>query len=172
MSVELVLRRATVEDADAIGRIHAEGSAAAYQHIFPPEVFAARTADARAADFREGIEEDDPDERFWVAERDGEVVGFALTLPGKDPDIEGGGELKLFYVEPTLRGGGIGLPLFELAVGDLRRRRFSPYLYTLKENAAARAWYERRGWVCDGTEAPWSSRGEYPEIVEVRYRPE
>ncbi len=165
------IRLATLADARAIATIHVEGWEASYRHIFPPEAFAARTVDARERDFREGLAEAPNETRMWVNEREGEVAGFAYTRPGTDADIANGGELKLFYVSPRLQGGGVGLGLFEHAVGDLIARGFDPYLYTLRENAAARAWYEKRGWRHDGAIAPWSSAGEYPDIVEVRYRP-
>ena len=114
---------------------------------------------------------DDGRDTVWVSEREGQVVGFAYTRRGLDIDIERPGELKLFYVNPLLRGSGLGLPLFERAVGDLQDRGLRPYLYTFRDNVAARSWYEKRRWFADGASAPWSDRGEYPELVEVRYRP-
>ncbi len=164
-----MIRLATIDDSVALATIHSEGWQAAYRHIFPPEALAYRSVEVREAEFREGFEEDAPETRIWVSERDGGVVGFAYTRPGADEDIPGGGELKLFYVAPALKGGGIGLELFEHAIGDLRARGYEPYLYTLKENHAARTWYERRGWRPDGATMPWSA--EYPDILEVRYRP-
>jgi len=160
-----------ISDAHALATIHSEGWAAAYSDIFPPEAFAYRTVDIREAEFREVLEHPAAGDRIWVAELDGSVAGFAYTRVRPEPDIPNGGELKLFYVAPALKGSGIGLPLFEHAVADLVERGLEPYLYTLRENHAARAWYERRGWRHDGAEMPWSDRGEFPEIVEVRYRP-
>ncbi|MEZ4492013.1 MAG: GNAT family N-acetyltransferase [Dehalococcoidia bacterium] len=165
------IRLALPRDSEALARIHIEGWQAAYQHIFPPEAFAERTIEKRRADWDEQLAEAPGDERVWVSEQEGRVVGFALTRPGLDTDIEHPGELKLFYVDPLLRGRGIGLPLFRHALADLQARGMTPYLYTLKENHEARAWYERRGWYADGPQAPWSSQGLYPGIVEVRYRP-
>ena len=166
-----MIRLATIDDARALATIHVEGWRAAYQHIFPPEAFAARTVETREAEFREALAANRPGDRFWVSERDGIVEGFAYTRPGTDPDIPNAGELKLFYVTPGRRGAGIGLPLFEHATSDLRARGLNPYLYTLKENHTARAWYERRNWHPDGTQSPWSDRNEYPHITELRYQP-
>ncbi len=166
-----LIRLALLRDAPALARIHVEGWQAAYQHIFPPEAFAARTIEGRAAEWRELLAGPLDDDRVWVSEQDGRVVAFAYTRPGHDTDINNPGELKLFYTDPRLKGSGLGLPLFSHAINDLRGRGLQPYLYTLRENAAARAWYEKRGWSPDGAETPWSDRGEYPGIVEVRYRP-
>ncbi|MEO6398956.1 MAG: GNAT family N-acetyltransferase [Tepidiformaceae bacterium] len=165
------IRRATVADVRELAEIHIAGWRGAYQHIFPPEMFAARTVDVRELEFRDLFSKDAAP-CIWVSESAGRIVGFAYTRPGEEPDVVDGGELKLFYVLPELRGTGIGLPLFEYAVADLATRGLEPYLYTLRDNAAARAWYAERGWRHDGAVALWSDRGEYPEILEVRYRPD
>jgi GNAT superfamily N-acetyltransferase len=165
------IRLAAVSDARALATIHVEGWQAAYQHIVPPELFASRSVDARERDFVELLSHPGDDDRVWVCESPRDVVGFAYTRSGKDVDIAQPGELKLFYVSPALRGSGIGLALFEHAMADLQGRSLSPYLYTFRDNAAARQWYEKRGWRADGAAAPWSDKGDYPELIEVRYRP-
>ena len=166
------IRLGTVDDAATIARIHVEGWRAAYRDIVPPELMASRTRlDVRTADFQEALCEADDGDRFWIFERDGEGAALAYTRQGHDEDVANPGELKLFYTLPELKGGGIGLRLFDYAIGDLISRGLSPYLYTFRENAAARAWYERRGWHADGASAPWSDRGDYPDLIEVRYRP-
>lgn len=165
------VRLATLGDARAIATIHVEGWRAAYQRIVPPELMASRTVKSRTANFEEAIGNVTPDERYWLVERDGAPGAFAYTRPGRDTDIANPGELKLFYTAPVLRGSGIGLLLFAHAIDDLVARGMQRYLYTFRQNSAARAWYEKRGWQHDGASAPWSDRGEYPELIEVRYRP-
>ncbi len=167
-----LIRIGTAGDAATIARIHVEGWRAAYGGIVPPELMASRTRlQVRTAEFEEALRNAGDGDRFWLFERDGEGVALAYTRLGRDTDVPNPGELKLFYTLPGLKGGGIGLRLFEHAIGDLAARGLSPYLYTFRENAAARAWYERRGWHADGAFAPWSDRGEYPDLIEVRYRP-
>jgi GNAT superfamily N-acetyltransferase len=163
------IRSATVADAQTLARIHIEGWQAAYQQIVPPELMASRTVESRTREFVDLFAAGDEGDRFWLFERDGKPAALAYTRVGRDSDIASGGELKLFYTLPELKGGGIGLRLFEHATGDLVRRGMAPYLYTFRDNVAARAWYERRGWRADGASAPWSDRGEWPELVEVRY---
>ncbi len=165
------IRLALPSDASALARIHIDGWQAAYQHIFPPRAFAERTIEGRTAEWEDLLAGPLDDDRVWVSEQDGRVLAFAYTRPGHDTDIDNPGELKLFYTDPRLKGSGFGLSLFSHAINDLRGRGLQPYLYTLRENAEARAWYEKRGWRPDGAEAPWSDRGEYPGIIEVRYRP-
>jgi GNAT superfamily N-acetyltransferase len=165
------IRLATLADARAIATIHVEGWRAAYQGIVPTELMASRTVESRTADFEEAIRNATAIERFWLVERDAQPAAFAYTRAGLDADIPNAGELKLFYTVPALRGSGVGLPLFEHAIADLTATNMEPYLYTFRDNAAARAWYEKRGWRYDGVTAPWSDRGEYPELIEVRYRP-
>src|SRR5690606_8525955 len=134
------IRPATLADAGAIAAIHTGGWHAAYRHIFDDDTFRRRSVDVRLAEYRELLADMPREERLWVAEREGRIAGFAYIRPGLDTDIERGGELKLLYVRPSERGGGIGLSLFDYAVADLRARGYAPYLYTLRENAAARRW--------------------------------
>ena len=165
------IRPATIPDARALATIHVEGWQAAYQRIVPPELLARRSIDARERDFVELLSGRGDGHDVWVSEQEGNVVGFAYTRPGLDTDVDRPGELKLFYVSPRLRGSGIGLELFDHAIANLQARALSPYLYTFRDNGAARLWYEKRGWRPDGASAPWSDTGEYPQLVEVRYRP-
>jgi GNAT superfamily N-acetyltransferase len=84
--------------------------------------------------FREEISQQ---EAVWVAELDGRLVGF-LGL------YEATGYLDQVYVEPDLRGQGIGTALLAQA------RQVCPSglsLHALQANHAARAFYLRHGFV-------------------------
>jgi N-acetylglutamate synthase-like GNAT family acetyltransferase len=52
----------------------------------------------------------DPRERIWIVESDGKVKG-AVALVKADEDSA---QLRWFYVEPELRGQGIGIELISL----------------------------------------------------------
>lgn len=67
-----------------------------------------------------------------VAEADGVVLGFAKTT---------GGHLDMLFVQPRAHGTGAGSAL--LAEAEARGVHT---LECFRDNAAARAFYERRGW--------------------------
>ena len=75
------------------------------------------------------------DREVWVWEEDGSILGFAAL----EDD-----ELTHLYVEPDAHGRGIGGALMERAK---ERRPDGFQLWVFQQNANARRFYERRGFV-------------------------
>ena len=84
------VRPATAEDADAIGRVQVETWRVAYRGLMPDEAIAGFDLEGRQRMWREGLaREPRPGSATFVAELDGEVVGFASVGRSRD---DGGGE--------------------------------------------------------------------------------
>ena len=82
---------------------------------------------------------------FWVAERDGRVVGCIGVTPAAEP---GGVELKKLYVSRDERKGGVGGRLVELVEREAARRGASFVdLWSDTRFTTAHAYYAKRGWV-------------------------
>jgi GNAT superfamily N-acetyltransferase len=77
-----------------------------------------------------------PSHEVWVAERDGEIVGFAALTE----DL-----LGHIYVRPDVQGRGIGGALLAKAKA-VRPRGFD--LWVFQQNEGARRFYERHGLTC------------------------
>ena len=75
------------------------------------------------------------DHEVWVSEEDGRVLGFAALTAA---------ELTHIYVEPDAHGRGIGGALIDRAK---ERRPGGFQLWVFQQNANARRFYERRGFV-------------------------
>jgi putative acetyltransferase len=87
--------------------------------------------------------------QFWVAERDGRVVGCVGWAPAHDP---GGVELKKLYVEAGERKSGLGGRLCELVIAAAEERGATFVdLWSDTRFETAHAFYERRGFQRDGT---------------------
>lgn len=83
-------------------------------------------------------------ERCWVAERGGRIVG-AVMLARRSHEV---GLLRLLYVEPEVRGHGVGERLVRTCIDfarDAGYRRLS--LFTTHVLTAARRIYRRAGFV-------------------------
>ncbi len=88
------------------------------------------------------------DGRFWIAERDGRIVGCIGLTPAHDP---GGIELKKLYVAASERQTGLGSRLTDLVVTEARARgaRFIELWSDTKFETAHR-FYAKRGFEMTG----------------------
>ena len=134
---------------------------------FPTEDFIRRTSDLEA----------------WVAEVDGRVVGH-VAVQGVD-DVFSPGDLGLawsaghgrpvaelgimgtLFVDPAVRGRGVGRALPDESVGWLRSRGLAPCLDVVPVHAAALVMYERLGWTeVARVRPPWLPDAE-PDVVAM-----
>lgn len=140
------LRRAGRDDAGTLFAIHRESAMTAYVHIFPPDRYTFPDAEMRAhwtAQLGGG------EATTVIAERSGAAIGFVIVAPGW---------LRSLFVLPAEWGRGAADALHDEAVELLRGAGEGARLWVLEENARARRFYERRGWLHDGERRP----SEYP----------
>lgn len=89
-------------------------------------------------------------ERGWIAERGGAIVG-SVFLMRESEDV---GRLRLLYVEPALRGQGVGRCLVEACVDRARAAGYRRMvLWTNDILASARHIYEAAGFQCTARNA-------------------
>jgi GNAT superfamily N-acetyltransferase len=155
-------------DTEAVGRVHARAWQATYADVMPGAFLAAIDPAARAEQWRVTIGRHLPLHAQLVADVDCVQVGFAAVgLARNDPQRRG--EVYAINVDPDWIGRGVGQPLFARAVAVLDDFGFSKLvLWVVRENARARRFYERNGWVADDAE----QRVEFGDatVVELRYR--
>ena len=168
-----VIRLATEDDAEAMGRIAQRSWAATYRGIVPDPVLDEWIAEAPAA-WRTALATLGPEgtARAWVGERERRVLGYATTSPAKDtwlPPPEGAGELTNLYLDPDAIGTGLGRQLYEHAITDLRKRGFDPLVvWAFRDNRRARRFYSRMGLVIDIADHHWMLGGIPCPIVRFR----
>lgn len=84
-------------------------------------------------------------ERGWIADRDGAVAG-SVFLMRENEDV---GRLRLLYVEPALRGQGVGRRLVDACIEGARAAGYRRMvLWTNDILASARHIYEATGFKC------------------------
>jgi GNAT superfamily N-acetyltransferase len=158
------VRRAQPRDAAEIADVHVRVWRAAYEHVFGPELLAARRPDVALwarilANERVAV--------HVAADGEGRIAAFVSVGPSRDDDAEG--ELYAIYALPDVWGTGVGPALMQVGVDALRAAGHrDAILYVLEDNPRARRFYEREGWTLDGA----SKRDELlgVEVAELRYR--
>ena len=147
----VVVRRASVDDADAVADVYLASFHATY--AFP----LAHTDEQVRGWIRDVVV---PDHETWVAvdEDAGAVVGLMVVGPD---------DLDQLYVAPDRLGSGIGQRLLETAK---ERSPNGLTLYTFAVNARARRFYERNGFILDGS-GDGSANEEGQADVRYVWRP-
>src|SRR5205823_9925320 len=96
-------------------------------------------------------------------------IGFVHVAPTRDDDLPAStGEVTGIYITPSTWRLGGGRQLMDTAKASLKAAGFATAgLWVLETNLAARAFYERQGWVADGARKV-DDRGDFV-LLEVRY---
>jgi GNAT superfamily N-acetyltransferase len=126
---EVSVRRAGVEDGAAIAALYT----AARRHAVPQMPPALHTAEEDVGFYSRRIADDEV--TTWVAEADGDLLGFALCTP---TFLDG------LYIRPDLKGQGIGSLLLDVVEAT---HPHGYELWVFESNVGARRLYERRGLV-------------------------
>lgn len=160
------IRPARPADAQALATVHIRSWQAAYRDLLPPDLLAGLSIPARAERWRTRLREQRPPAVTTVAERDGELVGFASVGPSRDEDLSPADwlELNTIYLLPGAWGTGIAGRLLEAALHE----EHAYFLWVFADNPRARAFYRKAGFAPDGTSKPITI--EATTLVEVRYR--
>lgn len=145
--MNLVIRVATGDDRrfiEELGERTVMDSVSAMRRPHPPEVV--RNFDRLLSIVNRR------DHLALIAVADKVPVGFLLMLDSLPDEVTGDDQGFIAYmaVERALRGGGIGAALLARAEDEARERGL-PYmaLMVTEENAAARALYERAGYLTE-----------------------
>jgi GNAT superfamily N-acetyltransferase len=162
---EVVVRKATVDDALAIAQVHVQTWRETYTGKLADHVIEGRPVPERAAALRRLIagESRRGPQTLWVAVHGDAVVGFAWAGECHDPDRAGQTELYAINLLRAHHGGGAGQLLLDAAIGSAPAS-----LWMLEDNPRARAFYERNGFVADGTSKDDERLGGAHEIRMVR----
>jgi ribosomal protein S18 acetylase RimI-like enzyme len=165
----IAIREADASDAEAIAAVHVDSWRAAYVGLVPQRVLDGLSVERRR-DFWARRLEDPGENRTFVAELGGRIVGFAGTTLPTDPEYPPGtAELATIYLQSAAWGRGIGGRLMGRAMDDLAERGFSAVvLWVLAGNARGRGFYEALGWCSDGRAQMLDFDGT--PVEEVRYR--
>lgn len=165
----LRIREMALADCRSVAEIRVGGWQTAYVGMLPQTYLDRLDVDADAERRRGYLKKGDGEAVNLVAERHGEVVGWACHGPYREGEVRTReAELYAVYVRPGHISTGVGHALLQesaqrcAAAGHERI-----LLWVLKENARARRFYEAHGFAPDGAEEPFLVDGV--TVPEVRY---
>lgn len=145
---ETTLRRATAEDASRLTEIGRRTFVETFGHLYPAADLEAFLGDAHSLE-RACADLVDPLRAVWLAERDGNVVGYALAGPSDlpNPDVTARcGELKRLYLLREAQNGGLGGQLCATAISWLLRDGpRNLWIGVWSQNLGAQRFYARQG---------------------------
>lgn len=142
------IRRAVPADAEVLAELGASTFVETFGHLYKPE------------DLRHFLDEShspaayaktlaNPDYALWIAERDGEAIGYAQAGPCGLPHADvrpGDGELKRLYLRRSRQNGGTGRALMDAAMAWLERDGpRTLWISVWSENTGAQRFYARHG---------------------------
>lgn len=154
-----MIRLGTPDDAEGVARVHVETWQAAYAHALPREQL-------QALSLEDAVERSRRWPPTFVAEQDGEILGFVSVGSSRDPGTDG--ELFAIYVHPQHWGTGTGRALIQAGEDELRRLgHHDAVLWVLDDNPRARRFYELAGWSPDGAAREIHIFGF--DVAEIRY---
>jgi len=139
-----MIRTATIDDAPAIAQVHVASWRSTYRTLLPSDFLDSLTEANYADRWRRFIGEGSS--RVYVLEDEGMLVGFASG--GRERAGETGytGELYAIYILDGRQRRGHGRELVRAVVDGLREMGLDDMIiWVLRDNQAARLFYERLG---------------------------
>ena len=138
----VTIRAATMQDAHAIARVHVQSWRSTYAGIVPATSLAALREADRARDWQQWLTLDVP---IYVADREGEVVGFISGGPIREP-IEGyDAELFTIYLLAAAQREGTGTKLLRTLASDLHSRGLQSLLAWVLASNVSSHFYQTTG---------------------------
>ena len=119
------IRRATVDDAEAIETVRIATWKACYRGYLPDAYLDSLTVTAsRVEQYRQAIEDVESAERV-IANSGAEVIGMGFAGPPENAELDASvGELYALYVLPGWQGRGVGRALLNRLTAGLRARGY------------------------------------------------
>jgi GNAT superfamily N-acetyltransferase len=141
--MEFRIRKATLDDADSIARVHVESWRTTYAGIVPRAYLDSLSIDTRTQTWRMHLAAPDP--LIFAAESASQIIGFACGGKQRDPSLAFDGELYAIYLLHTWQRQGIGRALTHAIARELHVRSFRSMIVWVLERNPAVSFYQALG---------------------------
>jgi ribosomal protein S18 acetylase RimI-like enzyme len=166
------LRPATPDDSDAIAALHVACWVETYRGLLPDPLIDGMNLPDRTVQWQRALERR-ADVQVIVAEAaDGALLGFVSGGPTRSAALATVDEVYAIYLLKRAQRQGLGRALLQslaahLAVKSMTPAQLSLGLWVLRDNAPARAFYERMGGVAGGERV---ERRDGCDLAEAAYQ--
>ncbi|CDZ76505.1 Phosphinothricin N-acetyltransferase [Legionella massiliensis] len=139
-----IIRLATLQDAQAIARVHIRSWQKMYSEFIPETILDNLSVDERTQQWQQLLEEQ---VKILVLEIDNQIVGFASICTFRDFMADQSmGEISAIYLDPDYWRLGLGTKLCWAALTELENSGYKTvFLWVLKDNLQACKFYEALG---------------------------
>lgn len=146
---EISLRRATVDDAEAIAAVRVESWQATYRGMIPDDYLDEMRIEDSMLQWRQILQAmSQAQDRIcvYVAESEGHIIGFASGMMLPEPKLGMQAELTAVYLRPAWQRSGIGRRMAQKVARTLQAQGADSLLvWVISGNAIARNFYEELG---------------------------
>lgn len=165
--MNILIREASVEDAEAISSIGVASWSVAYHGIIPDEYLNSLSIEKKEKFIARSLTV--PNNHFIIADIDGQPAGMACFYPlCSEITVKDAWELEALYILPQYWRKGIGHALIQHIFEYMRvRKALICNLWVLADNYRARSFYEHVGLSSTGIERNIEIGGK--DLTEVRY---
>jgi len=161
------IREATEDDVQGWATVQVRSWQSAYRNIMPDDFLSSLSVEKNAEGFLKAFETYKGASFYFVAIKDEQIIGNLVLSKCRDEDKPSAGEIIAIYLLEEYWDMGYGRLMLEHSINTLKQKGFKEILiWVLEENHRARTFYEKFGFVLDGStkEVEIGKR-----LVEVRY---
>lgn len=159
------IREAQIGDAPAIARVHVDSWRSTYSGIVPADYLAQLSYSQREQYWRRWISAGHKKQFLYVAQDEGNTVGFALGGPERSGDSIYDGELYIIYVLEAHQRQGIGRLLVSHVARRLLQEGMESMLVWVLADNPFRRFYERLGGQPVAEQSVSIGRAELKEVA-------
>ena len=164
--MNITVRLAKPDDAYERAVCHVSSWRSAYKGIVPDEVLDNLSVEEQAEKFKKNIETF-KEISFYSAIYENKIIGHFVSSKSRDEDKPNAGEIIGFYMIEEFWGKGYGREMMDFAINELKSAGYNEIiLWTLEDNGRARRFYEKCGFIFDGTKKEIIIG---KPLIEIRY---